>query len=523
MKKFRYQVLVPVVLVIAIFSCEKKPIERFVPDRMFTPTGVSFEGADTVVTISWPSSLFSQGSGVTYTVEVSRDSMFQATPDLTLKVATNFRSISDDTLKDRTPYFARVKANATSASTESGWVMGDMHFTLVGVQIFHPVLPTDIIDNSVILNWIPTPGVNRILLTAANGDTVSSPITADENTAGQKIISGLTSSTAYTAEIFAGNRSKGIVTFTTKAKLNGDNIVDLRDITDRPQVLVDTLSTVPDGSILLLKRGLTYSVPSAYVFDKSVTIMSGLGFSTPARLLMSSNFDATGNIDSLHFSDITIANDGNASYFMNIGNATVIGNLTVQNVTTEGQFSNSFIRLKKAGAEIKTLDIKNCIIDSFGVQAKYAVFYANASSSAVIDNINIQNSTFYYFYYFIRQDGVTGTSLNINNCTFNNMINQGGYFINYSGTFPTNFNITNTILGSTLDPTNANGIKSAGNPTLANTFATSDDVFSANPVMGVISYSGAASDLFTNPANGDFTIKDNSFAGRSTAGDPRWK
>ena len=236
MKKFRYQVLVPVVLVIAIFSCEKKPIERFVPDRMFTPTGVSFEGADTVVTISWPSSLFSQGSGVTYTVEVSRDSMFQATPDLTLKADTNFRSISDDTLKDRTPYFARVKANATSASTESGWVMGDMHFTLVGVQIFHPVLPTDIIDNSVILNWIPTPGVNRILLTAANGDTVSSPITADENTAGQKIISGLTSSTAYTAEIFAGNRSKGIVTFTTKAKLNGDNIVDLRDITDRPQV-----------------------------------------------------------------------------------------------------------------------------------------------------------------------------------------------------------------------------------------------------------------------------------------------
>jgi hypothetical protein len=380
-----------------------------------------------------------------------------------------------------------------------------------------------VIDNSVILNWTTTTGVSKLLFTAANGDTMSVVVSDAENTAGTKTVTGLTSSTTYDVEILAGTKSKGLLTFTTKEKVHGNNVIDLRDITDNHEVLFDTLSQIPDGSIVLLKRGLTYTIPSAYTFDKSVSIQSGLGFGTPATLLLSNNFDAEGNIDSLHFSDITIANDGNASYFMNIGKVAVIENVTVKNITTRGEFNNSFIRLKKAGADIKNLVINNCVIDSFGIASKYALFYANASSSAVIENIEIQNSTFYYFYYFVRQDGVAGVSLNINNCTFNNMINNGGYFVNYSGTFPTQFTISNSILGNTIDPTNANGIKPAGNPSISNTFATSDDIFSANPILGTSSYAGTAANLFAAPNNGDFTIKDNSFAGKSTAGDPRWR
>src|SRR6185437_7829936 len=98
-----------------------------------------------------------------------------------------------------------------------------------------------------------------------------------------------------------------------------------------------------------------------------------------------------------------------------------------------------------------------------------------------------------------------------------------GYFINYSGTFPAAFNITHTIFGSTIDPTKANGIKSSGNAALSNCYITSDCVFIANPLTGATAYAGTAADLFTAPANGDFTIKDNSFAGKSTAGDPRWR
>ena len=39
---------------------------------------------------------------------------------------------------------------------------------------------------------------------------------------------------------------------------------------------------------------------------------------------------------------------------------------------------------------------------------------------------------------------------------------------------------------------------------------------------GVTNYPGASTVLWTDPANGNFTFKDDGFIGKSTAGDPRW-
>lgn len=523
MKKLINSSFAILLLAVVMFSCKKKPIEAFIPEQMFTPTGITITGGDTIVTISWPASLFSAGSGVTYTLEISKDSTFQATPDLSLTVNGITRTIGDDTLTDRVRYFARVKANATNNSTGSNWITSSSGFTLIGVQIFKPLQSSDIIDNAVILNWITTPGVSKIVLTDGVGNIINIPLTSADNDLGQKLITGLTAGTSYTAEIFAGTRSKGLLNFTTKTAVTGSNVIDLRGIDNRPQVLYDTLPQIASGSIVLLRRGAIYTIPASYVFNQSVSIISGLGFGDPATISLSGNFDASGIIDSLMFSDITIANAGTSSYFMNVGSVATIGILSLTNVTTKGVFNNSFIRLKTSGDVINNLNINNCIIDSFGIASKYAVIYASASSNAKINNITINNSTFYSFYYFIRQDGITGTSLNINSCTFNDMIYSGGYFINYSGTFPSVFNISNSIFGSTIDPTNANGIKSSGNAVLSNCYMTSDCVFSANPITGATVYAGTAATLFASPATGDFTIADNSFAGRSNSGDPRWR
>jgi hypothetical protein len=187
--------------------------------------------------------------------------------------------------------------------------------------------------------------------------------------------------------------------------------------------------------------------------------------------------------------------------------------------------------LKTSGDEITRLTMNNCIIDSFGVGAKYSLFFANANSNAKIENIEITNSTFYRLYQFIRQDGVTTSSAVIDNCTFNDLVNQGGYFINYS-IFPATFQIKNSIFGKTGDATNSNWIKSSGNFTLTNCYYTSDCLFSANKIVdeatppapkysGISAYAGASTDLFTGPASGDFKIKDDSF--KKEAGDPRWR
>lgn len=102
------------------------------------------------------------------------------------------------------------------------------------------------------------------------------------------------------------------------------------------------------------------------------------------------------------------------------------------------------------------------------------------------------------------------------------MINQGGYFFQYT-MFPTAFTITNCILGNTLDPANALGISSSAAINLLNNYMTSDCIFSANPLTGFTPYLGTAAQLFRNPRQGDFTIMDNSFAGKNSAGDPRWR
>lgn len=509
-----------VLTVVSISSCKKNLAQEFIPSRMFTPTSISVSGGDTAATISWPASVNAPTKGVTYTVQISTDSAFQSTPFLTLTVPATSVTVTDDTLQDNQNYFVRVQANGTHASS-SYWMTDTVAFKLIGVQIFHPLQSSDVIDNAVRFTWTPTPGVTEILLTAANGDTTQVAVSDSVNQAGQLIVYGLKAATSYTAQILAGHKSKGKLSFTTKAPVTGSNVIDLRSIADNPLVLFDTLSQIPSGSIVLLARGQTYNFPSSYVIDRTVTIQSGLGFSTPAVLSLAGNFDASGNIDSIRFSDLIIASDG-SNYFMNVSKPTDITTLSIVNCTTQGNFSNSFIRMKEKGDLISNLNINNCIIDSFGVGSKYSLIYANASGQALIDNINISNSTFYYFYSFIRQDKVSTSSININNCTFDNMINQGGYFFQYT-TFPTTFGITNCILGNTLDPTNAQGISSSAAISLYNCYMTSDCIFSANPLTGFTPYSGTAAQLFKDPTQGDFTIIDNSFAGKNTTGDPRWR
>jgi len=43
------------------------------------------------------------------------------------------------------------------------------------------------------------------------------------------------------------------------------------------------------------------------------------------------------------------------------------------------------------------------------------------------------------------------------------------------------------------------------------------------PMTGVNEYMKSSTDIFTDPANNNFTLKDKDFSGYSTAGDPRWR
>lgn len=506
-------------VVLCIYACHKPVAEVFLPAREFVPTSLSVTGGDTVVTISWPASVNS-APGLTYTVQISTDSSFSGTPALSFVTDLIKVEVGDDSLADKIKYFVRVKANKNTADSDSYWIEDTAGFTFSGLQIFKTPVSTDIIDVAAILRWTPTSGVSEITLTDPNGNTTQYTVTDAMSAAGIDTIYNLKPGTKYSAQLLAGNKSMGSETFTTQASVTGANVIDLRGITDSA-ILVDTLPLISSGSTVLLTRGMRYSIPSSgYVFKQNVTIMSGLGFGTPAVLSMATNFDASGSFDSLRFSDLTFETIGSA-YLLNVGNLVNINRISIVNCTTLGQFSNSLVRLKTAGDVIGTLDIENCIFDSIGVVSKYPVFYANASSTAIINNVVINNSTFYYIYYLISEStSAAPASFSINNCTFNNFINQSGYFAN-SKTPAITFDVSNCIFGGINDPSAANGVASSQGAQFSGCYMTSDCVFSANAIS-VTKYAGASTALFQSPDAGDFTIIDNSFAGLNKAGDPRW-
>ena len=501
-------------------ACKKPSAEVFVPGREFTPTSIAVSASDTAVTISWPSSV-NADQGQTYTVEINQDSTFTAAADLSFVTPLIKVVVTDDSISDNTKYFVRVKANKNAAMSDSYWIADTASFTLRGKQVFKPMLRSDIIDVGVILRWVPTEGISKIRLTDEKDAEKIIDVSAGASALGVDTVYGLDPSTAYTAYLLSDAKTVGTQRFTTVASITGANLIDLRGNTD-PMALLDTLPDIASGSVVVLQRGQSYTINTAYIFEKSVTIRSGLGFGSPAVLALSSNFDARGGIDSLAFMDINFKTVG-ATYVMNVGYAATIGKLSLLNCTTEGVYDNSLIRLKTAGDEIDELIMDGCIFDSIGIAAKYAVIYANASSSAIINHIKVTNSTFYDIFYFIRQDGVAPASLEVSSSTFDHFINQGGYFANFSGTPPPVFNITNCIFGATLDPASSNGIKTSQGPVFDGCYQTTDCVFSANPFVGVASYAGSAAALFRDPAAGDFTIKDPDFAGKNTAGDPRWR
>lgn len=533
MKKMNIKSLSLLALLALLFtaSCKKEKDMEFEQIRMFTPGNIRINSADTTVTLEWNPSLFTEGRKVSYTVEVARDSSFQNIVYRTV-VDTSKAVITASSLAVRTNYVARVKTDTSGNVPQSYWVISG-RFAMTGEQIFLPVQATDVIDVAVLLKWRTTAGLTKIMLTPVNGTPVDIPLTAGDITAERKLISGLTSNTAYTAEIFAGTRSKGLVTFRTKVPMSG-NIIDLRGITGRPNVLVDTLPIIASGSIVVLGRGQTYTVAAPASLSKSVTIVSGDDLLNPnlAMIYFTSNFNfaASAAIDSIKFSNVAMRSDNYTSrYIFNTTNGATLNKMIFENCRI-GAF-RGLVRLQSGTTTVTEFRVDNCVVDSLG---NYGVITVD-NVTCKADRIVMRNSTVYKADKIItsRQNS---TSILVENCTFNETPLGGGaasnFFIDYSQSGTNNVTagiaINNTIFGAGKSNSGnaiVRGVRAnaATGVTASNSYKTSDYVTAGNDIPSLIAYAGTSANLFQDPANGNFTIIDNSFAGRSTAGDPRWR
>jgi hypothetical protein len=527
----------PIALGLMLFvGCERDTdIEDPNLPRFFTPVGLRLTVGQTQVKIDWNASLFSTGQKLQYTLEISKDSSFQTAPAFTTVIDTTSVIVTDTDIEIRQRYFLRIKANATGSTAESKWIMAGP-FTMTGEQIFVvPVPESDIIDIAVILRWTTTPGITKIVMRPPTGSPFDVIISAADNTAGFKLITGLLPATTYSAEIFAGTKSKGLLSFTTKATITGASIIDLRGITNRPSVLADTLPIIPSGSIIILKRGLTYNFTSTTSLSKSMTILSGPDFIPDlASIFMGANFNLVANttIDSLVFKDVNMySDDFNAKYIFNINQVGTIGKVKFENV--RGHRFRGFFRMQTGGAGTKVTDviIDRCVIDSL---RDFSLVNTNNSNS--VANIAVTNTTLYNARKVIDHRSPGSNSIKFENCTFYNLPSGGAaggvggfYFIDLgTQNSATPIVIRNCIFGKTWNEglgDDARGIQAGAATTVSvtNSYQTSDFI-STNPLyqISLTPYAGTSATLYTNPALGNFKLKDPAFPGNGTAGDPRW-
>jgi hypothetical protein len=465
-----------------------------------------------------------------YTAQLSRDTFRTVLRSVTLDTNVYmFDNLDWDKL-----YQVQVRANATDTVFNSGM----SNLGSIKTAKFPTILNTpgisDVTDEAVKVSWT-TGGaaVTSIKILKASDSSVVTTVTLTPTdvTNQYKIISGLSSATAYIIFLYSGTSVRGWADFSTAVPLSG-NLVDLRGITGRPSVLTDTLPVIPSGSTILLKRGETYIVATALSLSKSVTMLSGADLLTPGQAIISmpSNFNIVSGsiIDSIVFKDVTLRGTDYASkYVFNINVACTIGKLNF--ISCKAEIFRGVVRTQSQPAMINNFLIDNCILDSLAGYGVHTVDVVTAKT----DNIIIRNSTIYKAEKIITSRN-NSTSFLIENCTINEAPIGGGgsYYVDYNTAASNNvtngITINNCIFGigkANAGARTVRGIRTNAATTInaSNNHRTFDQVSLGNDIPSINTYGKTSLELFMDPFNGNFQIIDGTFPARNTSGDPRWR
>lgn len=537
MKAFRNKILINTLVVIVAslgwISCKDDAAEELNLARQFTPADFEIEEGETSALVLWSPSLFTMPGEVQYQVEFSKTTDF-ANVEHSLTVDEAQALVHDTDIDIRTDYYARVKALGSGSTGDSHWLVGGP-FQITGEVFILPLAESDITTDAVRVTWTPDEVLTRIVVTPTGGGApIEVTITEAEANAGEKIVDGLSPGVSYVVEIFMGDVSKGFLQFDAKRTYDDFNVIDLTGITGRPGVLADTLPVVDPGSVILLKRGETYTI-SSYSFDKSITITSGADFNPNfATIFMTNSFNlvASSAIDSLVFKDVNITGeDFNGDYAFNINQVGSIQKVLFDHARIHNVRGVFRVQTGGAGTVVDNLIFNHCVIDSV---REFSVAWTNNSN--IIANIRIANSTIFKARRMIVHNSAGSNSIVIENSTFNEVPSgnaegaENNYFIDLgSNTSANAIRIVNTIIGKGWNEgagEYVHGIRTGGTSvSVENSYSTSD-FLTTNPstqISGLLTYPGTSVNLFVNPDQGDFTIAAANFPAAGSAGDPRWR
>lgn len=485
-----------------------------------------------------------------YVFEVSKDSLYEGVENANIIKFGEDKSLTSSPvvlsgLDGDSKYYMRVKA-MSSTSNESKWVYykDGSSFKTKAEQIFNNVEATDLFEDHVNLSW--TPGAEVTHITYANANDVENiqtiNLTDEEKTAGKYTLSGLQPTSTYTITIYKNDVKRGQLQVTTPAAMPAANFKYslASDVTVISQDLIDEIAEkakaaagnetnysatigIPAGAKVAL-----YGTNDSDGGKTNVTIPDGMsvtffglaGGETPT-ITLDKNFDIAGSHAYIKFQNVKLEENG-AGYFINQSKACTVSEFTLEGCEVSN-VKTSFFRIQgKDAKSIGKLTLKNSIFTN--LCAGYGFIHIDAGSGAGhLDNVEIDGCTFNSICVtgkvFIFSKKTDMQDITIKNSTFYNCNGNGQYFVDFNtDSFgPNTFLIENCIFGKSADEATNKNIRSKTPATVANSFRTTDFF---KVIKGVNDTEFSSTQLFTDPANGNFTIKAGTL--KEKAGDPRW-
>lgn len=533
MRNFIIKWMALVLIVLVAFGCEKKVNDWDVDpsyDRLFKSLVFEVSNTDaTSVTLRYTKSIsatkyvfeFSKDSlafnNIVKTVEVQADTL---TPFATSTTPTRveYRTVFGD-LDGTSGYSVRMKSVDTTTGSESKY--SEAYFETPAEQLFDS---WEVSTDNIKMYWTPTDRVTHILVSdpVTGAEIKKVTIAEADKAAGTVTIDGLDLGTAYQIAIYNDDVLRGTKQLTTSG-IKGALLISVNPGDDIASLVSDAIHQGRTDVTLLFKANQRYDLGS-------VTLPAGL-----------TNISFTG--EKAAFGDNAqpaILDFSNVAF-----SGTSIGKMIFEKLDLVGGTSDFLVNLSADNLQVEQYDFLNCLMENYKgvvrVQNKaiqvglilinnsivkntggYGVINVGGTSVA-LDSIKVTNSTLIDMSTQLMDVRATVPLIAVTNNTIYNQNAALTQLIRLDkNNLPGAFEGENNIISGNNAGADLKSFSLSYEGSFAGSYRTNDMSINTD-FPDITVYPGAATDLFVDPANGDFSIKEGAgFGGTGIAGDPRW-
>lgn len=455
-----------------------------------------------------------------------------------------------ENLSEYTKYYLRIKA-MSSTKAESKWVYYKEGDSFRTPGVLKAITDADRSSIGMHLSWIPGTVATHIIMSATIDDELVSDridLTADDLAKAELNVTGLKSSKTYTFDIYngetllgsqKGRTLDGLPTADKQVVLPEGSTELTQDMLNEYASEAIANSTSENGIATLAIGFLDADNPISLgnaegtggltiPNNVSVTFMGLTGVKQRLNVYKSISFE--NNSGFVSFNHVLL--DGNSGTskscndIINQADASTIDKIEFKDCEIYN-ITNSLVRFKDGQKTLNNLIIENCIIDNHVGAYPFLCF---DKANTIVKNISLSNSTFSNLClgkksFIDATNAVAGLIINIESCTFYNILGDGAYLISAKNA-PNDgvtANINKTIFAKTYKET-ARGYqkKETVKMTGGTTYIASDFVMGTGSFKDMYSSVNAtSSEIFKSPSKGDFTMK-HAILQREQVGDPRW-